>query len=218
MIFGKKRKNKTKCNSCNSSINGKYSFCPYCGNSLTDPEKESRDFGMLGKTDSEEDFIESFGITDKLINSLVNNLAKSLDKQFRDIDEETSKEMNRTEIRSLPRGISIRIGAPKQQMQRLQGKKARKEITESQIKKMSSLPKATAKTSVKRINDKVIYELNTPGVSSAEDVFVSKLESGYEIKAIGDKKVYINNIPINLPLKNLGLMKNKLLVEFISSQ
>ncbi len=85
-----------------------------------------------------------------------------------------------------------------------------------QLKKMGSLPRTEAKTSVKRFGDKVVYELATPGVNSANDVFVSKLESGYEIKAIGNKKIYVNSVPINLPLRKYSILKNKLLVEFVS--
>ena len=47
--------------------------------------------------------------------------------------------------------------------------------------------------------DSVEQELNNP--YKKEDIFISKLESGYEIKAIGSKKIYVNSVPINLPLK-----------------
>ena len=79
---------------------------------------------------------------------------------------------------------------------------------------MSNLPRAPAKTSVRRLSDKVVYELSAPGIESVEDVFVSKLENGYEIKAIGGKKVYVNSLPVNLQLKGFSISENKLLVEF----
>ena len=81
-------------------------------------------------------------------------------------------------------------------------------------KRMSSMPRTIAKTSVKRINDKIIYELNIPGINSPEDVFVSKLESGYEIKAIGEKKVYVNSLPIDLPIIKFTINSDKLFLEF----
>ena len=89
-------------------------------------------------------------------------------------------------------------------------------VSEKQFEKMNSLPRVKAETKVKRINDKIVYELETPGIESPNDVFVSKLESGYEIKAIGDKKVYVNTLPINLPLKAMSLNKEKLFIEFVS--
>ncbi|RMD67708.1 hypothetical protein D6817_00795, partial [Candidatus Pacearchaeota archaeon] len=91
-----------------------------------------------------------------------------------------------------------------------------KPIDSERIRKLTELPKAKAKTKVKRVGDKLFYEMLTPGVDSLDDVFVSKLESGYEIKAIGKKKVYVNSVPINLPLKRFTILKNKLLIEFNS--
>ena len=87
-------------------------------------------------------------------------------------------------------------------------------VNEEQIKKMSSLPREKAKTNVKRLGDKIIYELTTPGVTSTDDVFISKLESGYETKVIGGKKVFVNSLPINLPLLRYTIANNKLFLEF----
>jgi len=136
---------------------------------------------------------------------------RSLDKQFKNAD----REFTNTEVKSFPNGIKIRIGPP------IPGKRQTKNnptlnhvLTEKQLKKMANLPRATAKTSVKRIGDRVVYELSTPGLESKEDVFVSKIESGYEVKVIGNKKVYVNSLPLNLPLRKLSILKNKLLVEF----
>ena len=79
---------------------------------------------------------------------------------------------------------------------------------------MSTLPRTQAKTNIRRLSNKVIYELATPGLQSVQDVFVSKTESGYEIKALGDKKIYVNNLPIDLPMRGFSVEDNKLLVEF----
>lgn len=82
------------------------------------------------------------------------------------------------------------------------------------MKKLSSLPRTTAKTKIKRLSDKVIYELAAPGIESPEDIFISKLENGYEIKAIGKKKIYTNSLSIDLPIRGFSLTDNKILVEF----
>ncbi len=212
MFFKKKsKKSDMRCGHCSSKINYRYSFCPYCGNTLIDIEKEKKDFGMLGRNDIIDEKIldgsfeiNNFGITDKIIGSLVNSLVKNLDKQF--------KELEKTEIENLPNGIKIRIGAPKRPQQRIQ--QIKKTITNEQLKKISSLPRVQAKSNIRRLSDKIVCELDAPGVISPEDVFVSKLESGYEIKAIGNKKIYVNSIPINFPLKKFLLEKGKLFVEF----
>ncbi|MFH1425602.1 MAG: hypothetical protein ABIG28_02635 [archaeon] len=221
MLFNKKNKNLKKCEDCGSRVEDKFSFCPHCGNSFLDPQDEE-DYGLLGRDDSldveEEnyDMFQGFGITDKIIGTMFNSIMKSLNKQFKNQLREMDREVSQPEIRSFPNGISIRLSGPLQQRKKKQGqeKKAVREITEEQLKKISSLPKSPAKTNVKRLGNKVVYELSTPGVTALEDIFISKLESGYEIKAIGSKKVYVNSVPINLPLRQYSIVNNKLLVEF----
>jgi len=212
MLFKKKTQ---KCDNCRSKIDDKFSFCPYCGISLIDEEKYARDYGLLGRGEELGDEIVpagfSMGITDKLIGSLMNSLVKSLDKQFKHME----KDFEKAEIKTLPNGIRIQIGqtTPRKIPQKGIFEKT---ITEKQLEKMNSLPREKAEARIKRLNDKVIYELNTPGIVSPQDVFISKLESGYEIKAITDKKVYVNSLPVNLPLKSLSISNNKLFVEFLT--
>lgn len=225
MLFNKKNKKQEKCENCGSRSDKKFSFCPHCGNSLIDLEKEQKNFGLLGKNDFSGQEInsyasQSFGITDKLINSMFNSIMKNLDKQFKNQFNEMEKDLERTEIKRFPNGIRIKISSPYQQKSKAKPKQnlAKRTIDEEQLKKMSSLPRAKAKTNVKRVGNTVIYELSTPGVSSPQDIFISKLESGYEIKVIGSKKIYVNSVPINLPLKRYSVLKNKLLVEFLSGE
>lgn len=212
MFFNRKSKKESiKCENCNLKIENKFNFCPSCGTEIIN-ENEIRDLGMLGKSDLPNQEInqeipvqQNFGFTDKIISSIINSLIKNIDKQF--------KELDKTEVRTFPNGIKIRIGSP-MQVQEEKVRLIKPRVTEEQIKRMSSLPRSNAKTSVKRLGDKVIYELSASGINSPEDVFVSKLESGYEIKAIGNKKVYINSLPINLPIRGFVIHENKLLVEF----
>ncbi|MDO8508720.1 MAG: hypothetical protein Q7S27_03480 [Nanoarchaeota archaeon] len=210
MFFKKKN---PRCDNCNSKVNQKFSFCPYCGISMLDEEKYMKDYGFLGKGEEmEESMIPpqlGMGITDKLIGSLMNNLMKSLDKQFKQMN----KGYNGEEIKSFPNGIRIQIGSS-QNSKKPNKSIFEKAVSEKQLEKMNSLPREKAETKIKRLSDKIVYELSTPGIESPQDVFVSRLESGYEIKAIGDKKIYVNSLPINLPLKSLSLDNNKLLIEF----
>ncbi len=229
MFFDRKDDKKMrKCEECGGRSEDKFSFCPFCGNSFVDSRKEREDFGMLGRNDfmdsEEETSPQNFGMMDKLVNSMINSMMKNLDKQFKDQFKDIERDLDKTEVKTFPNGIRIKISGPFGATQR-PGIKVRprksvraekREINESQLKKMGSLPRAKAKTSMKRFGNKVVYELSTPGVLSAEDVFVSKLESGYEIKAIGDKKIYVNSVPINLPLKKYSILNNKLLIEFFA--
>jgi len=219
MIFGKKEKK--KCESCGGGIEDKFSFCPSCGNSIFDSEMEQEDFGLLGRNDFIEQQVDpfgpqSFGFTDKIIGSMFNSLMKNLDKQFRNQLRNVEKELDKTEVRSFPNGISIKISGPVRNKSVRQNNlnPRTREIGKEQLKKMSTFPRTEAKTNVRRVGDKVVYELATSGVTSPEDIFISKLESGYEIKALGSKKIYVNKVPINLPLKGFSILKNKLIVEF----
>lgn len=215
MFFRKKNKKEVKCDSCNKYINEDYSFCPHCGISYIDPVEEARDFGMLGKNDENLDInppaSASTGITDKIINSVMQSIIKNMVSQMGN----PQKKSNQPEIQSFPNGIKIKIGlptpirkAPKKTIKQAQT------LTEEQIDKMSKLPRATAKTNVRRLPDKVLYEISASGIQSPEDIFISKTESGYEVKAIGKTKIYTNNLPINLPLKGYSIHEKSLLFEF----
>lgn len=221
MVFGK---NKKKCESCGSKADNKYSFCPHCGNNFLDSKKDKKDFGMLGRNDfvdgnsHSNEPLAPFGITDKLFNSMFNSLMKNLDKQLKEQMKNMDPDFNNAEVKSFPNGIRIKVSGPQNVNQPKKvtttNSSVNRSVGETQMKKMNTLPRAKARSNMKRVGDKLVYELTTPGVMSPEDVFVSKLESGYEIKAIGDKKVYVNSVPITLPMKKYTITKNKLLIEF----
>ncbi len=198
-----------KCQRCEGKIKDSYDFCPYCGLDMRNPEKDMDDFGLLGKNNDIKGYplaggMGSFGITDRMINSIFKSLMKSMESQMKDL--------NPSDVENFPNGIKIRFGPAVQKKK--EPKKVKKTITEEQIKRMSKLPRAEAKTNVRRLNDKVIYEIGAAGVEHVDDVFVSKLESGYEVKAIGKKKVYVNSIPVNLPFKGYRINEKGLVVEF----
>ncbi len=215
MFFNKKSKKEVKCDSCNKYINENYSFCPHCGISYIDPVEEARDFGMLGKNDENLDMSQatpaSSGITDKIISSVMQSIIKNMVSQIGN----SQKKSNMPEVQSFPNGIKIKIGLPTP-IKKVQKKvvKQAQTLTEEQMDKMSKLPRATAKTNVRRLPDKVLYEISASGIKSPEDIFISKTESGYEVKAIGKTKIYTNNLPINLPLKGYSIHEKGLLFEF----
>jgi hypothetical protein len=211
MFFGKKNKDsEEKCSNCDSNVDKEFSFCPYCGESLVDAEEEKEKYGLLGKSDYTKPEVHTqfggFGITDKLVNSLMSNIMKAFESQMKEMD---------SSVENLPNGIRIKLGAPKKAKKK---QPVKREVTEEQIKKMSTLPRDIAKTNVRRLGDKVIYEISARGVTSPNDIFISKLESGYEFKAIGGKKVYVNSLPVDLPLNKLQILKNKILVEFNAAE
>ena len=204
-------KYKSKCSRCKSKTKDSWDFCPFCGLDLRNPEEESRDFGNIGKSD----FIGGaplagglggLGISDKMINGIFNSLMKNLEKQMKNVDPSVQK---------LNNGIKISFGVPNNGAPKKRA--VRKGITQEQIKRMEGLPRVEAKSSVRRFSNRVVYELGALGVDNPNDVFISKLENGYEVKAIGKKKVYVNSLPIELPLKEIKISKNSLNIEFGSN-
>jgi len=199
-----------KCPKCKTGIKEKYSFCPTCGRDLRNPKKDERDFGLLGKNNVEQLPLVGgggFGISDKIIEKLLNNLVRSMPEMMKGFE----KQFQESEVEEIPNGIRIKFGnIPVRKKKVIK----RKGITQDQLDKMSGKPRVEAKTEVRRLSDKIVYELRAPGIEDVNDVFVSKLENGYEVKAIGKKKVYVNSLPINLPLKGYSVDDSKLFVEF----
>lgn len=193
-------------------IKESYSFCPCCGFDLKNPEKDLKEFGMLGKNNLEGYPAVgggSFGFGDKIIEKMLNGILKNIP----DIMKGFEKQMENmdSEVEQMPNGIRIQFGVPKKHI-RKESKK--KEITQNQINKMVGKPRVEAKSNIRRLSDKIVYELNASGIEDVNDVFISKLENGYEVKAIGKNKVYVNTLPVNLPLRGYKIDKKSLVVEF----
>lgn len=204
-MFAKKQ----DCPRCKSSIKADFDFCPHCGCDVRNPEKELEEFGLLGKHQAGAAPLAGGGIGmslgDKLISSIFNQLLKSLESQM------GAGTLPRAHVRALPHGLRVNIGPPVQK----QAPKARvRKITEDQLKRMSGAPRIEAKSDIRRLSDRVLYDLKAPGIETLEDVFVSKVESGYEVKAIGKNKVYVNSLQVDLPLKGYTLHEKGLTLEF----
>ncbi len=205
-----------KCKRCEGKLKEDYSFCPYCSLDLRNPEAEMQEFGMLGKNDSVQGAPllggGGMGLNDSIFNSILNNVMKMMENQMKNIGtEKMDFGDSKPEIKQLPNGIQIKIG-PHTHQPKVENKT--RVISEEQRDRMSKLPRGQAKTEIRRLSDKVIYELNTPGVENVNDIFVSKVESGYEVKALGKKKIYFNSLQIGLPLKKYSIKDNKLTMEF----
>ncbi len=210
-----------KCDRCTGKLKDDHSFCPFCGLDLRNPQAEARDFGMLGKNDNvlgapllggggmgvglPGDFSNIFAQVMKMMEGQIKNMNQD------NLDLGDSK----PEIRRLPNGFQIKIGPAMQPHVHKQKPEVKpRVINDEQRARMVKLPRAEAKTQVRRLSDKVVYELNTPGVITTDDIFVSKVESGYEVKAVGNKKVYLNSLQIDLPIKRYSVKDNKVTIEF----
>ncbi len=211
-MFGKKI-----CRRCGSSIKGKYDFCPYCGNQL---EKKKENFGMLGK----DDFFNESPEEPRLpagFNLLFNSLMKNFEKQFREAERKTEKPEEKKGHISISisafgnKAPLIKVSSPvRQDVEKKRIKrKSFDDLPPEKLKKFSQLPREEPKTSIRRLSNKVLYEVALPGVKSAKDISILNLEKGIELKAVSDKKAYLKSIPINLPIIKYKLSKGKLVLE-----
>jgi len=198
-MFGKKL-----CKNCEKKIDKNYDFCPYCGKSL-------EDWGMLGKNDSLENE-PSFNSILRGINGGM--LGKMLNSAMKMLEKEMQKEMQRTKPKT---NVQLFINGKKINLNDNQIKEKRKQeippsFSKEKLKKISSLPKKEPKTNIRRFSDKVVYEIDMPGVKSIKDISIIKLENSIEIKALAKNKYYSKLIPINLPIINYEFAKGKLIL------
>lgn len=211
--------NKKSCKECNKKISGKFDFCPHCGASIN--YKSEEDWGMLGKNDkiNEQDiFSKSMfgGMNGKILNKMLGGAMKMLERELQkemktqnQIGTNFELYINGKKIN--PENIKITKGQIKENTS-----KKRAIITtfsEQNQKKFAELPKNEPPTNIRRLSDKVIYELEVPGVESLGDVSIAKLETSIEIKAIAKDKAYKKLIRIDLPLKGYKLDNQKLILE-----
>ncbi len=200
----------------------------YESNNLDDIESLTREIGnSMGF-----DFIDKFPF-----NQIIKKLSKDIEKQFKDIDKEiatrkdTRKEQvtkkDGAEIRktAFPGGFSIqiKIGGTPEQMQmispsskQLIEKQAIRQplrLSKKELEGLSKLPRKEPETKVRRLTDRIIYEIYLPGVKSLRDIMVNKLENSMEIKAISKDMAYFKLIPISLPIKRYYLKEGKLILE-----
>lgn len=200
-----------KCPKCNTKIKNSYSFCPSCGKNLSEKE-DSQEWGLIGKNDF-ENIVNEIKIP-KGINMLINSLAKTLDKQFKELDKNVKTQ------NSPSKGISISIatGLPQnmnQQKTKLkEEKRFSKSVSENKMKEMSKLKKEEPKTMMKRLSDSIMYEIEMPGVKSIEDISINSNANSVEVKGLAKDKTYFKIIPFGLPITNCTLEKENLILEF----
>lgn len=198
-----------------------------------DQQDDERDWGILGKND----FLPNPGANSSEIklpfgfNMLFNTLVKSLNSQFKESQIDNAKPKNQKRPPIKKGGISISIstsnGKPpeikvssfgnipkfKEQEKKIKEESEALKLPTINLNKFSGLPKEEPETNIRRLSNKVIYEIKLPGVKSVRDVSIAQLENSIEIKALGKEKVFSKVIPINLPIKNYNLSKGKLTLE-----
>jgi hypothetical protein len=213
---------KRKCPRCNESISKKFKFCPFCGFSTKSNSEE--DFGMLGENDevNEENQGNLFdSLNSPILNKVLGGAMKMLEKEMRGLNK--MQENPKTNFQLYINGKKVNVPGPgnmQNNMQVRQPVKIRQPTlpipSEKTILAATGLPRQEAKTSLKRLVNKIIYEINAPGVNSMDKVLINKLEDGIEIRIFTKKAVLCKKIAVKLPIVEYYLKKQKLFIEFQS--
>lgn len=196
---------KKKCRGCAEKIERSFNYCPSCGASVK-MRKES-DLGMLGANDSDrmnEELRLPFGV-EKVMGSLVKQLEKQLGNM--DADKKTG----------LPKGFKIQIAkAPMNQSPiRNAAPKIREPviISNEEAERRAKLKKVDADSKIKRLGDVIVYEIEAPGLKNKEDIVITELETGIEIRAYSKDKCYVKTVPLKVEILGWRVDKEKVFVE-----
>jgi len=213
---------KKTCRRCGRNLKKSYDFCPYCGNML---EKKSENFGMLGKDDFFNDNFNEFKLPAG-VNMIFNSLMKNLEKQFKNLEKKEDKQEKKMGNISISistsgdkfpviRSSLLPAGFDEAEKKKLPKKRiiSFDNLSSEKLKKFSKLPREEPKTNMRRLSNKLIYEVDLPGVKSEKDISILNLEKGIELKALSEKKAYLKSIPIALPILAYKLKEGKLVLE-----
>jgi len=158
---------------------------------------------MLGRDDSarraQEDLKLPFGV-EKIMNSLIGQLEKQMGSM--DFDGE-----------GMPKGIKIRVARGPQANNVAKKKIRMPEISEQESERRIGLPKVEVESKVRRLADTIVYEIETPGVRRNEDVVLTELASGIEIKAYSKDKCYVKFIPLKVEVLGWKVDRDRVMVE-----
>jgi HSP20 family molecular chaperone IbpA len=213
---------KEECRKCGEKVSKKYDFCPHCGNLVNGNSKKEGDLGMLGRDDNLNEFEELSktifrGGGNNMLNKMIGSVMKMLEKEM---EKEIKRKDNqpKTNFQLFINGKKLNFNDSKNQPQENKREKIREiflnQFSQNNIKKFSNLPRVEPTTNIRRLSDKVIYEILMPGIKSIKDISIIKLENSIELKAISKNKAYFKLIPINLPITNYGILKERLILEF----
>lgn len=202
---------KKKCSNCKEKVERKFSFCPYCGISLKKKET-AENFGMLGKDDEIQQAVNQMNLPFGL-NGIMNNLIKQLESEMGSMNTNNNNP-------GVPKGFKIQISTgkpgmnmmPMNQQPAIQQQNApiqKESISDKEKIRRASLKKVDAKSTMRRLPEGIVYEIDAPGVKSNKDISITKLAQGIEVKAFSKEKCYVKTIPLKVDILNYVVRDDK---------
>jgi HSP20 family molecular chaperone IbpA len=205
---------KHKCSKCGKGLDSKANFCSNCGLQINSNE----DFGMLGKNDLDQEKQESmFGglMGGGMLNKMINNTMKMLEKEIQKGTSEMPQAPKKN-LRLMINGKEIPLNqtqtkeAPKKEIEKIK-------LPQNNLEKFSELPKKEPETQIRRLSDKIIYEIKLPGVKSIKDISMRYISDSIELKAMSKTNSYSKTISIGAPLVSYNFSKGILVLEFLGN-
>ena len=177
---------KKRCERCDKKIDRKFDYCPYCGLDMTKDK-----YGMLGKSDDLAEMNNILkprgipnlfgGLGGNIMEKMLNNAFRTLAKEMNNINEEEFKQETKQKNFPIASNFQLfingrRVNLPEfqnnmqeNQQQTNQIKKTKHklpEISPEVLEKSKKLPRKEAKTKLTRLKEKIVYELETPGLDA----------------------------------------------------
>jgi hypothetical protein len=208
--------NKKKCPGCGEKVDKKFKYCPWCSFALKE-KAIADDFGMIGKSDEMQQMMNQVKLPMGL-NGIVNGLMKQIEKEMAGMNMQDLN--NPGQIK--PRGFKIQISTGMPKMQMVENNQNRpqvklphgndliEDVSEAERKRRSGLKRVNAKSAIRRLPEGIIYEIETPGVETKNDVAITKLEQGMELKAYSKDKCYVKTIPMKVEIVGISVKDDKI--------
>ncbi|MCK4497513.1 MAG: zinc-ribbon domain-containing protein [Candidatus Aenigmarchaeota archaeon] len=230
-----------KCPKCGKDVEKDWEYCPKCGFRFRDSEffrfddifeRVQKQMDQMSKM-FERDF-EVFDLSPVFREKPVNRKAKGFRitmgsgtgrepkisvQTFGDEKDELKKEI--LEQLGMDKGMEKPIKPEKSERKRFRIPKLikpKEEAAEIKERKELPMPKFTEepKTNIRRLDSKVVVDIEIPGVKSQENVDVRELENSVEVKALAGDKAYFKILtkPSQFRLTSKSFERGKLHLEF----
>ena len=204
---------KKKCHSCNEKIERKFRYCPWCGVPLK-AKSSQEDFGMIGNNNELQmqqavnDIKLPFGF-----NGIFSTLMKQIEKEMSNMDNPQGTK---------PKGFKIQFstGMPKMQQSMNQMPEQtqlvnsidtfNEKVPEDERERRVKLKQVPAKSTIRRLPEGLIYEIETPGVIAKKDITLTKLEQSLELKAFSKDKCYVKKLPSKVEILGMAIKGGKI--------
>ena len=160
-----------------------------------------------------------------MFDKILNQTMRMLEKQMKGM----AQEMNQQPIKKIPvnennpnLNVQFFVNGKKvfpraeeiiQETQQQPQKVKVNRMPDEKLERFAKLKRIEPNSRMRRMGQKLIYELEVPGVKNLDDILINRLENSIEVKALAKDKSYSKIINVNLPILKYGLSNGNLILE-----